>query len=79
MSMYQDSCDTLASGIFAALVDGENLHNKISGTTVIPEQLLTHLLKRAFEVFDKEGKGCMNEADVGRVVAKVSPSDSKDL
>jgi len=83
LSMYQDLRDTLASGIFAALVDGENLRDKISGT-VIPEQSLSHLLKRAFEVFDLEGKGYVNEADLGRVMAKVtgssfSPSDSKDM
>jgi len=83
LSMYQELREKLASGIFAALVDGENLRNKIIKNDS-QEQSLTHLLKRAFEVFDEEGKGYVNEADLGRVIAKVtgaslSPSDSKDM
>lgn len=86
LCMYQDLRDTLASGIFAALVDGENLCNNETGGrgSTDAEQSLTHLLKRAFEVFDKEGKGYVNEADLGRVMTKVtgstlSPSDSKAM
>lgn len=80
LSMYQDLRDTLASGIFAALVHGEKLRDNNN----IVEQSLTHLLKRAFEVFDKEGKGYVNEEDLRRVMTKVtgssvSPSDSKDM
>eukprot|EP00578_Thalassiosira_sp_NH16_P028087 CAMPEP_0181090006 /NCGR_PEP_ID=MMETSP1071-20121207/7604_1 /TAXON_ID=35127 /ORGANISM="Thalassiosira sp., Strain NH16" /LENGTH=618 /DNA_ID=CAMNT_0023171989 /DNA_START=431 /DNA_END=2287 /DNA_ORIENTATION=+ len=81
LSMYQDLREKLASGIFAALVDGENF-GKPSDTNT--SNNITHLLKRAFEVFDDEGKGYVNEADLGRVMTKVtgsslSASDSKDM
>jgi len=83
LSLYQELREKLASGIFAALVDGDNLRNKI-GENDSREQSLTHLLKRAFEVFDEEGKGFVNEADLGRIMTKVtgaslSPADSKDM
>jgi serine/threonine protein kinase len=86
--MYQDLRERLSSGIFAALVDGPSLSE---GTATAPryddrgdERSLTHLLKRAFEVFDMEGKGYVNEADLGRVITKVtgrsmSASDGKDM
>lgn len=82
LSMYQDLREKLASGIFAALVDGEKLRDNKSDTN--EESTLTHLLKRAFEVFDEEGKGYVTEADLGRVMTKVTgaqqtPSDSKDM
>jgi len=72
LSMYQVLRDKLASGIFAALVDGDNLRDSKSKSYDKDEQSLTHLLKRAFEVFDEEGKGYVNEADVGRVMTKVT-------
>ncbi len=71
LSMYQVLRDKLASGIFAALVDGENLRDSRRKNDE-NEQSLTHLLKRAFEVFDEEGKGYVNEADVSRVMTKVT-------
>jgi CRP-like cAMP-binding protein len=87
LSMYQDLRDKLSSGIFAALVDGASL---CDGTAVArdddggDQRSLTHLLKRAFEVFDMEGKGYVNEADLGRVITKVtgrsmSASDGKNM
>ena len=84
LSMYQVLRDRLASGIFAALVDGENLLDSNKKRSDKDDQSLTHLLKRAFEVFDEEGKGYVNEADVGRVMTKVtgkslSHVDSKDM
>ena len=83
LSMYQDLRDKLASGIFAALVDEEHLRDKSKGDRS-QEQSLTHLLKRAFEVFDAEGKGYVNEHDLARVMSKVtgssmSRSDRKNM
>eukprot|EP00581_Thalassiosira_minuscula_P011566 CAMPEP_0183713244 /NCGR_PEP_ID=MMETSP0737-20130205/8139_1 /TAXON_ID=385413 /ORGANISM="Thalassiosira miniscula, Strain CCMP1093" /LENGTH=908 /DNA_ID=CAMNT_0025941997 /DNA_START=158 /DNA_END=2884 /DNA_ORIENTATION=+ len=83
LSMYQELRDKLASGIFAALVDGENLRNN-THQNGIHEHSLTHLLKRAFQIFDEEGKGRVDEEDLVRVMTKVtgkslSPSDSKDM
>lgn len=72
LSMYQILRDELASGIFAALVDGDNLRDNKKRKNDNDEQSLTHILKRAFEVFDEEGKGYVNEADVGRVMTKVT-------
>ena len=81
--MYQDLRDKLASGIFAALIDGDHLCDN-TGENSIQEQSLTHLLKRAFEVFDEAKKGYVDEADIDRIMTKVtgsslSPSDSKDM
>jgi len=82
LSMYQDLRDTLATAIFATLVDSEHLRS--DNNKSMPQQSLTNLLKRAFQVFDEEGKGYVNENDVGRIVAKVtgttmSRSDSKAM
>jgi len=70
LSMYQDLRDTLATAIFATLVDSEHLRS--DNNKSMPQQSLTILLKRAFQVFDEEGKGYVNENDIGRIVAKVT-------
>ncbi|KAL7532315.1 hypothetical protein ACHAWF_004084 [Thalassiosira exigua] len=72
LSMYQDLRDKLAIGIFAALVNGESLRGGRNNGQ--HEQSLTHLLKRAFEVFDENGKGYVDEEDLGRVMTKVAGS-----
>ena len=82
LSMYQDLRDTLATAIFATLVDSEHLRS--DNNKSMPQQSLTILLKKAFEAFDEEGKGYVNENDVGRIVAKVtgtamSRSDSRAM
>ena len=83
--MYQDLRDKLSSGIFAALVDGANLRDmENSADGVDHERSLTHLLKEAFEKFDEDGKGYVSEADLGRVMSKVtgtslSASDGKNM
>ena len=83
--MYQDLRDKLSSGIFAALVDGANLRDmENSADGVDRERSLTHLLKEAFEKFDEDGKGYVSEADLGRVMSKVtgtslSASDGKNM
>jgi serine/threonine protein kinase len=78
LAMYQDLRQKLATGIFAALVDGgikAQPHNDASETLS-----MTHILKRAFEVFDEQGKGYVNEADLSRVITKVTGASlsSKD-
>lgn len=80
LEMYQDLKNRLATGIFAALVDSDKLTEKKDADS----SSLTHLLKRAFDVFDTTGKGFVTDADIGRVMAKVTGSklsmeDEKDL
>jgi GTP:adenosylcobinamide-phosphate guanylyltransferase len=78
--MYQDLRGKLSSGIFAALVYGANLRDGAGDTAATTtrdgnkgnERTPTHLLKRPFEVFDMEGKGYVNEADLERVMTKVT-------
>lgn len=83
LAMYQDLRQKLATGIFAALVDGGGLQTKPNNDR--SEILsLTHILKRAFEVFDEQGKGYVNEADLSRVLTKVtgtslSPNEQKNM
>ena len=74
-------------------MDGANLRDGAGGAAAAAAtgdgnggdgRTLTHLLKRAFEVFDTEGKGYVNEADLGRVMTKVtgrsmSASDGKEM
>jgi serine/threonine protein kinase len=85
LEMYQDLRNTLATGIFAALVDSEKLKDKETDVDSSADtSSLTHLLKKAFDVFDNKGKGYVTEVDIGRVMAKVtgnklSLEDEKDL
>lgn len=69
LEMYQDLRHKLATGIFAALVDGVD-ENSNSDSSDAPSR--THILKRAFEVFDEQKKGYVNEADLTRVITKVT-------
>ena len=67
LTMYQDLKHKLATGIFAALVDGgikTEMNNDAASRT--------HILKRAFEVFDEQKKGYVNESDLNRVITKVT-------
>ena len=65
LEMYQDLRTALSTGIFAALVDSDKL--KDTKETDLDSSSLTHILKRAFDVFDDKGKGYVNTADIGRV------------
>lgn len=73
LEMYQDLRNSLATGIFAALVDSDKLKEKKEAALDSSVEL-THLLKRAFDVFDTKGKGYVTDADIGRVMAKVTGS-----
>lgn len=81
--MYQDLRQSLATGIFAALVDSDKLKEEVKETTNLSADpsSLTHLLKRAFDVFDDTGKGFVTEADIARILAKVTGSqlDENDI
>jgi hypothetical protein len=85
--MYQDLKQSLATGIFAALVDSDKLKEEENETDLnssADRSSLTHLLKRAFDLFDAKGKGFVTNTDIGRVMAKVTGSqlsqeDEKDL
>ena len=80
LEMYQDLKNSLRTGIFAALVDSNKLKEKKESDS----SSLTHLLKRAFDVFDNTGKGFVTDADIDRVMTKVTGSelsieDEKDV
>lgn len=78
LEMYQDLKQSLATGIFAALVDKDKFKEEMKETDDIDSSAdpssLTHLLKRAFDVFDETGKGFVTKADIGRIMAKVTGS-----
>ena len=82
--MYQDLRQSLATGIFAALVDSDKLKDEMKETDTnssADPSSLTHLLKRAFDVFDETGKGFVTDADIARILAKVTGSqlDENDI
>mmetsp|Transcript_8727 Transcript_8727/g.14336 ORF Transcript_8727/g.14336 Transcript_8727/m.14336 type:complete len:654 (-) Transcript_8727:635-2596(-) len=78
LEMYQDLRQSLATGIFAALVDSDKLKEEMketgSNSSADPSSL-THLLKRAFDVFDEKGKGFVTEADIVRIMVKVTGAE----
>jgi hypothetical protein len=87
LEMYQDLRTALSTGIFAALVDSDKLKDTKEtdlDSSSANTSSLTHILKRAFDVFDDKGKGYVNTADIGRVMERVTGSklsleDEKDL
>ena len=81
LAMYQELRQKLATGIFAALVNG-GIKKQTDDASETSSR--THILKRAFEVFDEQGKGYVNEADLSRVITRVtgaslSPKDQKNM
>ena len=70
LEMYQDLRTALSTGIFAALVDSDKLKDTtetdLDSSSANNTSSLTHILKRAFDVFDDKGKGYVNTADIGR-------------
>lgn len=82
LAMYQELRQKLATGIFAALVNGGTKKHTDNNSSETSSP--THILKRAFEVFDEQGKGYVNEEDLGRVITQVtgaslSPKDQKNM
>ncbi|KAL3772859.1 hypothetical protein ACHAWO_002689 [Cyclotella atomus] len=75
LAMNQDLRQKLATGIFAALVV-EGMKAEIDNESSLSDaSSRTHILKRAFEVFDDQGKGFVNEADLSRVITKVTGAE----
>lgn len=67
LTMYQDLKHKLATGIFAALVDG-GINTEMNNDAASR----THILKRAFQIFDNQNKGYVSGSDLNRVITKVT-------
>lgn len=81
LAMYQELRQKLATGIFAALVSSTKID---TDNDSFEASSRTHILKRAFQVFDEHKKGYVNEEDLNRVIEKVtgtslSPTDRKNM
>lgn len=88
---FKELRNKLEAGIFAVLVSGssqgeslniesERMSKKFSGKPSSEN----HIMKRAFEAFDAEGKGFVSQDDLGRVLGqltgqKLSRSDQRDM
>ena len=93
LSKFKDLRAQLEAGIFTILVNRGNRNMPL--TEYAPSAYYNdedsqtgnsaaHIMKRAFEVFDEEGKGFVSEEDLGRVVnlatgVKLSESDQKNF
>lgn len=79
LSRFQDLKNKLEAGIFAVLVSNgtRREHNlseaKVSDDDDDGEKSRQHIMKRAFESFDSDGKGFVSPNDLGRVVNKFIP------
>ena len=86
LSRFQELSQKLEAGIFAVLVSHGNRNARLSEAVMKDEDNMNtgDIMKRAFEVFDTEGKGFVSPDDLGRVVGQVtdsqiSSSDSEDM
>uniref|UniRef100_A0A7S2EJ89 Calmodulin n=1 Tax=Trieres chinensis TaxID=1514140 RepID=A0A7S2EJ89_TRICV len=99
LERFKDLQTKVEAGIFAVLVNHGNPNSERSevpaaklasrksagiDNTPASSAAPTHLMKRAFEVFDAEGKGYVSPDDLGRVVSQttgseVSSHDGKDM
>jgi serine/threonine protein kinase len=80
LSQYKDLRYKLQAGIFGMLVQQGHADARLSEFKVNRKQSkrdenASHILKRAFDVIDTEGKGFINAADLGRVVKEHTGSD----
>lgn len=80
LSRFQDLRDKLQAGMFAVLVKQGYSDARMSEAKVKPkrserEDTTSHILKRAFDVFDAEGKGFVTTDDLGRVTKEHTGSD----
>jgi serine/threonine protein kinase len=92
LSRFKDLRDKLEAGVFAVLVRGGHKQFTMSEANTRPlddrnsdkrEEPSTHIMKRAFEAFDAEGKGFVTSNDLGRVVSEhtgsqVSSTDTQE-
>ena len=76
LSKFKEMRDNIESAIFAVLVESSNQNDKYSEGRVKSrgntKKSDSHIMKRAFEVFDQAGKGYVTSDDLGRVVSKVT-------
>lgn len=80
LSKYKDLRYKLQAGIFGILVQQGHADARISEFKVNARQSkrddkASHIMKRAFDVIDAEGKGFVNAADLGRVTKEHTGSD----
>ena len=84
LAKFKDLRTKVEAGIFAVLVHHGNKDQTLSeakpkrsgGGRNDPAP--THLMKRAFEIFDQEGKGFVSSDDLGRVVREETGSEMTD-
>jgi len=93
LSRFKDLRNQLEAGVFAVLVShghkdytlSERSTRKLKGQySGDREEASSHIMKRAFEAFDEEGKGYVTSNDLGRVVSehtdtKLSSSDTEEF
>jgi len=90
LSRFKYLRSQLEAGIFAVLVSNANQDETLSEVKVRDKETAcvgssaSHIMKRAFEVFDNEGKGFVSADDLGRVVSEVaglelSSNDKTDM
>jgi CRP-like cAMP-binding protein len=90
LSRFKDLRYKLEAGMFAVMVSQGNKDAKLSEarakTTKMSERedASVHILQRAFQVFDAEGKGFVTADDLGRVTnerlgSHISPTDTKEF
>jgi len=73
---YKDLKDKLEAGIFSVLIS-QSVDIENSSKTDSRAGVSANLIKRAFEVFDSEGKGFVTGNDLGAVIGQLS-KDSDD-
>jgi serine/threonine protein kinase len=92
LSQFKELTDKLEAGIFAVLVKGgqkdltmsEKKTRSLEGRSLDNrEEPSMHIMKRAFDAFDAEGKGFVTSNDLGRVVSEhigsqVSSTDTQE-
>ena len=89
LSRFKDLRSQLEAGIFAVLVsqgysDARLSEAKVKKKISELEDSSTHIMQKAFAVFDAEGKGFVTSDDLGRVASertgkKISSSDTREF
>eukprot|EP00977_Amphora_coffeiformis_P004489 scaffold965_cov158-Amphora_coffeaeformis.AAC.13 len=89
LSSFKDLRLDFQAGLFGALVEQGHADARLSEAKVTARQSKredqsSHILKRAFDVFDAEGKGYVSPDDLGRVTKKhtgteVSSEDTQEF
>lgn len=94
LSRFKELRQQLEAGVFAVLVShghkdytlSESNTRKKKGNRVSEnrDEASSHIMKRAFEAFDEEGKGYVTSNDLGRVVSEhiggqISSSDTEEF